>query len=76
MSIIRAMMEAVRTSETSVQFNVTRWRYIPDDSQLHKLVRYKQSEGLAMRPPSSSILSEVLIQHMEHNLIYWQNIII
>jgi hypothetical protein len=30
-SIIRAMMEAVHTSETSVHFNVTIWRYNPED---------------------------------------------
>jgi hypothetical protein len=29
------MMEAVRTSETSVSFNMTTWRYIPEDSKLH-----------------------------------------
>jgi hypothetical protein len=29
------MMEAVRTSETSVNFNVTTRRYIPEDSKLH-----------------------------------------
>jgi hypothetical protein len=29
------MMEAVRTSKTSVHFNVTIWRYIPEDSKLH-----------------------------------------
>jgi hypothetical protein len=38
-SIIRAMTalltEAVRTSETSVNFNVTTWRYIPEDTKLH-----------------------------------------
>jgi hypothetical protein len=28
-------MAAVRTSETSVNFNVTTLRYIPDDSKLH-----------------------------------------
>jgi hypothetical protein len=28
-------MEAVRTSETSVNFNVSTWRYIPEDSKLH-----------------------------------------
>jgi hypothetical protein len=28
-------MEAVRTSETSVNFNVTTRRYIPEDSKLH-----------------------------------------
>jgi hypothetical protein len=30
--MIRAMIEAVRTSETSVHFDVTTWRYIPEDS--------------------------------------------
>jgi len=29
------MMEAVRVSETSVNFNVTTQRYIPEDSKLH-----------------------------------------
>jgi hypothetical protein len=29
------MMEAVRTSETSVHFNVATRRYIPEDSKLH-----------------------------------------
>jgi hypothetical protein len=29
------MMEAVRTSETSVNFNVTTGRYFPEDSKLH-----------------------------------------
>jgi hypothetical protein len=34
--LIQAMlMEAVRTSETSVNFNVTTRRYIPEDSKLH-----------------------------------------
>jgi hypothetical protein len=32
---IRAMMEAVRTSETSVNFHVTTWRYITEDRKLH-----------------------------------------
>jgi hypothetical protein len=32
---IALMMEAVRTSETSVNFNVTTWPYIPEDSKLH-----------------------------------------
>jgi hypothetical protein len=34
-SVITLTMEAVRTSETSVYFNVTRRRYIPEDSNLH-----------------------------------------
>jgi hypothetical protein len=40
-SIIVLMMEAVRTSETSVNFNVTTWRYIPEDSKLH--TRHRES---------------------------------
>jgi hypothetical protein len=32
--LIALMMEAVRTSETSLNFNVTTRRYIPDDSKL------------------------------------------
>jgi hypothetical protein len=34
-SIIRVVMEAVCTSETSVYFNKTTWCYIPEDSLLH-----------------------------------------
>jgi hypothetical protein len=33
-SIIAPMMEAVSTSETSANFNVTTWRYIPEGSKL------------------------------------------
>jgi hypothetical protein len=33
--IIALMMEAARTSETSVNFNVTTRRYIPEDTKLH-----------------------------------------
>jgi hypothetical protein len=32
---IALMMEEVRISETSVNFSVTTWRYIPEDSKLH-----------------------------------------
>jgi hypothetical protein len=31
------MMEGVCTSETSVNFNVTTWRYIPEYSKLHSI---------------------------------------
>jgi hypothetical protein len=31
------VMEAVRTTETSVNFNVTTWRYIPEHSKLQHL---------------------------------------
>jgi hypothetical protein len=39
------MMEAVRTSETSVNFNVTTRRYIPEDSKLHN----RRRENLKFR---------------------------
>jgi hypothetical protein len=31
--MITIMMEAVHASETSVNFNVTTWRYIPENSK-------------------------------------------
>jgi hypothetical protein len=34
-AMIALMMEAVRTSETSVNFNVTTRLYIPEDPKLH-----------------------------------------
>jgi hypothetical protein len=34
-AFIALMMEAVRTSETSVNFNVATRLYIPEDSKLH-----------------------------------------
>jgi hypothetical protein len=34
-SIIKAMMEAARTSETSVDIYLTTLQYIPEDSELH-----------------------------------------
>jgi hypothetical protein len=36
-SIIRAMMEAARTSETSVDIQLRTRQYIPEDSELHTL---------------------------------------
>jgi hypothetical protein len=35
-----ALMEAVCTSETSINFNVTTWCYIPEDSKLQVLIAY------------------------------------
>jgi hypothetical protein len=35
------MMEAVCTSETSVNFNLTTWRYIPEDSKFLSFVVHK-----------------------------------
>jgi hypothetical protein len=39
-SITTAVMEAVHTSETSVHFNVTTRRYIPEDPKLYLFVDY------------------------------------
>jgi hypothetical protein len=38
-SLIVLMMEAVRTYETSVNINLSTWRYIPEDSNLQLLTR-------------------------------------
>jgi hypothetical protein len=35
MNIMMMLIEAVRTYETSVNFNVSTRRYIPEDSELH-----------------------------------------
>jgi len=45
------MMEAVRTSETSVNFNLTTRRYIPEDSKLHTRRRenFKTHNFLTLR---------------------------
>jgi len=40
-SIITLMMEAVSTSETSVNFSVTTWRYFPEDSKLHCGIQFE-----------------------------------
>jgi hypothetical protein len=34
-SLTALMLEAVRTSETSVNIFLTTWQYIPEDSKLH-----------------------------------------
>jgi hypothetical protein len=60
-SFIALMMEAVSTSETSVNFNVTTWRYIPKDSKLlvtgysYVVLSYKTSH--ALRPFSDALFS-------------------
>jgi hypothetical protein len=48
--IIALMMEAARTSETSVDIQLRTWRYIPEDSELHSFpVASKRQET----PPSN-----------------------
>jgi hypothetical protein len=61
-SIIALMMEAVRTSETSVNFNVTIRRYIPKTlnfkylSVLNKLITVEHRKLLPLTGPVSLIL--------------------
>jgi hypothetical protein len=49
-SIITRMMEAVRTAETSVNFNVTTWHYIPEDSKLQAKNCYEELHILYSAP--------------------------
>jgi hypothetical protein len=44
--------------------NSDRTKLLPTDQQY-----YKQAEGLAMGAPTSAILAETYIQHMEHKQI-------
>jgi hypothetical protein len=37
--IIALMMEAVHTSETSVNIYLATWQYIPEDSKLHTVFK-------------------------------------
>jgi hypothetical protein len=52
--------EAVRTSETSVNFNVTTRRYIPEDSKLQ--IQYKS------RIYTAALLNNFMINSLKHSL--------
>jgi hypothetical protein len=54
-SLIVLMMEAVRTYETSMNINLTTWRYIAEDSKLQLLTRPPKFSG----SPASSDIGEV-----------------
>jgi hypothetical protein len=54
-SIIRAMMEAARTSETSVGIQLRTWQYIPEDSELHT----RRRENLKSHSVKRYVLSSV-----------------
>jgi hypothetical protein len=43
------MMEAVGPSETSINFNVTTWRYIPEDSTLYSHRVFISSPSVAYK---------------------------
>jgi hypothetical protein len=53
--IIALTMEAVRTSVTSVNYNVTTRRYIPENSKLHT----RRHENLKSSKSRATILIEV-----------------
>jgi hypothetical protein len=53
MNLIALMMEAVRTSETSVSIYLTTRQYIPEDSKLHT----RRRENLKSHKASSSCFS-------------------
>jgi hypothetical protein len=59
--IIALMMEAVRTSETSVNFNVTTRRYIAEDSKLHRF-KYFIPYGSNVSSYSRITTGELFIQ--------------
>jgi hypothetical protein len=44
-AIIRAIMEAARTSETSVDIYLITLRYIPEDSELHTSLKSDRDDA-------------------------------
>jgi hypothetical protein len=56
--IIALMMEAARTSETSVNIQLRTWQYIPEDSELHT----RHHENLKSHMPT--VVYWVMIQHI------------
>jgi hypothetical protein len=64
-------MEAVRTSETFLHFNVTTRRYIPEDSKLHTLRRENLKSHIPVYYPRNILptlahRSMLLTQHFAH----------
>jgi hypothetical protein len=75
--MISAMMEAVNTSETSVNFNVTTRHYIPEDSKLcnkyvfnlsnKNTLQYKNEE-ISCRSNNQSYVAVCIFFFLEHGL--------
>jgi hypothetical protein len=63
-SIIRGMMEAVRTSETSVCSNETTWRNIPKGSNLHTYRRENLKSHMFLSGFVVEISYSYIISHM------------
>jgi hypothetical protein len=60
------IMEAVRTSETSDPFNLTTWRYYPEDSTLHS----RRHENLKSHILQLYIILNLLLQQLESETIF------
>jgi hypothetical protein len=56
--IIRAMMEAVRTSETSVNFDVAMRCYVPEESKLH--TRHREDLKSHTVPTITNLMMEAV----------------
>jgi ribosomal protein S16 len=64
-SIIRAMMAAARTSETSGDIQLRTRQYIPEDSELH----IRRRENLKSHKIKSILNSGNALYHTVHNLL-------
>jgi hypothetical protein len=67
---IRAMMEAARTSETSVNIQLRTWQYIPEDSELHtrRHENLKSHTGtLKFSPPMWSVTDVMRVNNLTKN---------
>jgi hypothetical protein len=62
-SIIKAMMEAVRTSETFVNFNMTTQRYIPEYFKLHPSNYFNTNGNVIdydMQKPNNTLFNNLI----------------
>jgi hypothetical protein len=57
--MIALMMEAVHTSETSVNIYLTTWQYIPEDFKLH--TRHREDLKFHIERPRVSSSTEAVI---------------
>jgi hypothetical protein len=69
-SIIVLMIEAVRTSETSVNIYLTMQQYIPEDSKLHTRRRENLKSHMYYVNVSISVLGDTVVL-MTHQFTIW-----
>jgi hypothetical protein len=58
-SIIRAMMEAARTSETSVEIQLRTRKYMPEDSELQIPVYFQQRKSQFYSVTSKKLANDI-----------------